>query len=174
MKYLRAPTPNFSELFRKADVPAKLGLILSSCFGIGLIPVAQGTFGALAGILLAIAVAHLHPLAGAYVLFFFTLLAIWASERSSRSLGKSDPAEVVIDETAGQLLTLFLLPATGFNLCLGFLLFRLFDILKPYPIRRLERIGGGPGIVLDDLLAGIYANLCIRLVTLVFLYLGWR
>jgi phosphatidylglycerophosphatase A len=174
MKYLRSPTLNFAELFRKASLPAKLALVLSSCFGLGLIPVAQGTFGTLAAIPLAIALSHLSPVAGAYVLFFFTLVAIWASERSSRALGKSDPAEVVIDETAGQLLTLFLLPATGFNLCLGFVLFRLFDILKPYPIRRLERIGGGPGVVLDDLLAGIYANLCIRLVTLVFLYLGWR
>ncbi len=169
MKYLRAPTLNFAQLFRKADLPAKLGLILSSCFGLGLIPVAQGSFGALAGIPLAIGLARLAPLAGAYLLFFFILLAIWAAGKSAGALGTEDPAEVVIDETAGQLLTLFLLPATGFNLCLGFILFRLFDILKPYPIRRLEKIGGGSGIVLDDLLAGIYANVCIRLVTLVFL-----
>ena len=169
MSYLRPPTPDFAELFRKTDVPAKLGLVLSSCFGIGLIPVAQGTFGTLAGIPLAIALAHLPPLAGAYVLFFFILLAIWASEKSARALEKGDPAEVVIDETAGLLLTLYLLPATGFNLCLGFLLFRLFDILKPYPIKRLERIGGGPGIVLDDLLAGVYANICIRVLTLILL-----
>ncbi|MBS1237491.1 MAG: phosphatidylglycerophosphatase, partial [Deltaproteobacteria bacterium] len=166
---LRPPTPNAMESFGKADVPAKLGLVLSSCFGIGLIPVAQGTFGTLVGIPLAIALAHLPPLAGAYVLFFFILLAIWASEKSARALEKGDPAEVVIDETAGLLLTLYLLPATGFNLCLGFLLFRLFDILKPYPIRRLERIGGGPGIVLDDLLAGVYANICIRVLTLILL-----
>ncbi len=169
MKYLRAPTLNFAQLFRTADLPAKLGLILSSCFGLGLIPVAQGSFGALAGIPLAIGLARLAPLAGAYLLFFFILLAIWAAGKSAGALGTEDPAEVVIDETAGQLLTLFLLPATGFNLCLGFILFRLFDILKPYPIRRLEKIGGGSGIVLDDLLAGIYANVCIRLVTLVFL-----
>ncbi len=169
MSYLRPATPNFLELFKKADLLDKLALILSSCFGVGLIPVAQGTFGTLAGIPLAIALAQAGPMAGAYVLFFFILLAVWASERSARALEKEDPAEVVIDEVAGLLLTLFLLPATGFNLCLGFILFRLFDILKPYPIRRLERLGGGGGIVLDDLLAGIYANLCIRLVTLVFL-----
>jgi phosphatidylglycerophosphatase A len=169
MKYLRAPTLNFAQLFRTADLPAKLGLILSSCFGLGLIPVAQGSFGALAGIPLAIGLAHLAPVVGAYFLFFFILLAIWAAGKSAGALGTEDPAEVVIDETAGQLLTLFLLPATGFNLCLGFILFRLFDILKPYPIQRLEKIGGGSGIVLDDLLAGIYANVCIRFVTLVFL-----
>jgi len=169
MKYLRAATPNFTEIFKNAGVLDKFALTLSSCFGIGLIPVAQGTFGTLAAIPLAIALAGLSPMAGAYLLFFFVLLAIWASGRSSGALGKSDPAEVVIDEIAGLLLTLFLLPATGFNLCLGFILFRLFDILKPYPIRKLEKIGGGAGIVLDDLLAGIYANLCIRFVTLVFL-----
>jgi len=169
MKYLRPATPNFLELFKKAGSLDKLALILSSCFGIGLIPVAQGTFATLATLPLAMALAHLGPVAGGYVLFFFILLAIWASSGSARALEREDPAEVVIDEAAGLLLTLFLLPATGFNLCLGFVLFRLFDILKPYPIRRLEKLGGGAGIVLDDLLAGIYANLCIRLVTLVFL-----
>jgi len=169
MSYLRPPTPNAIESFRKAGLLDKLALILSSCFGFGLIPVAQGTFGTLAGIPLAMALAHVGPMAAAYLLFFFILLSIWTSGRSARALEKDDPAEVVIDETAGLLLTLFLLPATGFNLCLGFILFRLFDILKPFPIRRLEKVEGGAGIVLDDLLAGTYANLCIRFVTLVFL-----
>jgi len=169
MSYLRPATPNFFELFKKAGLLDKLALILSSCFGFGLIPVAQGTFGTLAGIPLAMALAHVGPMAAAYLLFFFVLLSIWTSGRSARALEKDDPAEVVIDETAGLLLTLFLLPATGFNLCLGFILFRLFDILKPFPIRRLEKVEGGAGIVLDDLLAGTYANLCIRFVTLVFL-----
>jgi phosphatidylglycerophosphatase A len=169
MKYLRPPTPNAIESFRKAGLLDKLALILSSWFGAGMIPVVPGTFGTLAAIPLAMAFAYLEPMAGTVALFFFILLAIWASDKSSRALENKDPAEVVIDEVAGLLLTLFLLPATGFNLCLGFILFRLFDILKPYPIRRLEKVGGGAGIVLDDLLAGIYANLCIRLVTLVFL-----
>jgi len=169
MSYLRPATPNFFELFKKAGLPDKLALILSSCFGIGLIPVAQGTFGTLAGIPLAMALAHVGPMAAAYLLFFFVLLSVWTSGRSARALEKDDPAEVVIDETAGLLLTLFLLPATGFNLCLGFILFRLFDILKPFPIRRLEKVEGGAGIVLDDLLAGVYGNVCLRLVGLIIL-----
>jgi phosphatidylglycerophosphatase A len=169
MKYLRPPTPNAIESFRKAGPLDKLALILSSCFGFGLIPVAQGTFGTLAGIPLAMALAHVGPMAAAYLLFFFVLLSIWTSGRSARALEKDDPAEVVIDETAGLLLTLFLLPATGFNLCLGFILFRLFDILKPFPIRRLEKVEGGAGIVLDDLLAGVYGNVCLRLVGLIIL-----
>ena len=168
MSYLRPPTPNAIESFRKAGLLDKLALILSSCFGFGLIPVAQGTFGTLAGITLAMALAHVGPMAAAYLLFFFVLLSIWTSGRSARALEKDDPAEVVIDETAGLLLTLFLLPATGFNLCLGFILFRLFDILKPFPIRRLEKVEGGAGIVLDDLLAGVYGNLCLRLIAWVF------
>ena len=168
MSYLRPPTPNAIESFRKAGPLDKLALILSSCFGFGLIPVAQGTFGTLAGIPLAMALAHAGPMAAAYLLFFFVLLSIWTSGRSARALEKDDPAEVVIDETAGLLLTLFLLPATGFNLCLGFILFRLFDILKPFPIRRLEKVEGGAGIVLDDLLAGVYGNVCLRLIALVF------
>lgn len=167
MKYLRPATPNFLQLFKKAGSPDKLALTLSSCFGIGLIPVAQGTFASLAAIPLAVAVARLSSVAGACVLFFFILLAIWASGGSARALQKEDPAEVVIDEVAGLLLTLFLLPATGFNLCLGFVLFRLFDILKPYPIRRLEKVGGGAGIVLDDLLAGVYGNVCLRFLGLI-------
>jgi phosphatidylglycerophosphatase A len=169
MSYLRPPTPNAIESFRKAGLLDKLALILSSCFGFGLIPLAQGTFGTLAGIPLAIALAHVGPMAAAYLLFFFVLLSIWTSGRSARALEKDDPAEVVIDETAGLLLTLFLLPATGFNLCLGFILFRLFDILKPFPIRRLEKVEGGAGIVLDDLLAGVYGNVCLRLVGLIIL-----
>jgi phosphatidylglycerophosphatase A len=168
MKYLRPPTPNFTELFRKARILDKTALVLSSCFGLGLMPVAQGTFGSLAGIPVAIALDRISPLAHAYFLFFFVLLAVWASERSAGALQKDDPAEVVIDETAGLLLTLFLLPATGLNLSLGFILFRLFDILKPYPIRRSEKVGGGAGIVLDDLLAGVYGNLCLRLLGIFF------
>jgi phosphatidylglycerophosphatase A len=169
MKYSRAPTSNIGELFRKASLPDKLALILSSCFGIGLIPVARGTFATLAAIPLAVALASFTPMAWAYVLFFFILLAVWVSARAADVLQKEDPGEVVIDEAAGLLLTLFLLPATAVNLSLGFVLFRLFDILKPNPIRRLESLGGGSGIVLDDLLAGVYANFCIRLVTVVFL-----
>ena len=167
MSILRPPTPDFFGIFKRAALPDKLALVLSSWFGAGLLPVVPGTYGTLAGLPLALALAYLGPMAGAYVLFFFILLAVWVSERSAIVLGKEDPAEVVIDEVAGLLLTLFLLPATGLNLCLGFVLFRLFDILKPYPARRLEKIGGGAGIVLDDLVAGVYGNVCLRLLGLI-------
>ena len=76
----------------------------------------------------------------------------------------SDPSEVVIDEVAGFLLTMFLLPLSWLTLGLGFILFRVFDILKPYPIKQAEKLRGGLGIVMDDLVAGIYAHLCVRLI----------
>jgi phosphatidylglycerophosphatase A len=166
MKYVRPATPDFLGLFKKASLPGKSALLFSSCFGVGLIPVAQGTFGTLAAIPLAVMVASLSPLTGGSFIFFFILLAIWASDRGAKVLHQGDPSEIVIDEMAGILTALFLLPISVKVVCLGFFLFRLFDILKPYPIRRLEKIGGGTGIVVDDLMAGVYANLCLRFALL--------
>jgi phosphatidylglycerophosphatase A len=165
MQYLRPATPEFSALFKKAGFQGKAAILLSSCFGVGLIPVAQGTFTSLAGIPLAFGLAQLSPLAGAAFLALFIALAVWASQQSATVLQKSDPAEVVIDEMAGILVALYLVPVSFIHFCLGFVLFRLFDILKPYPIRRSERMGGGAGIVLDDLLAGVYANIGVRVIT---------
>jgi phosphatidylglycerophosphatase A len=166
MKHVRHATPDFFRLFRKASLPGKSALYLSSCCGVGLIPVAPGTFGTLAAIPLAIWVASLSPLAAGSFIFFFILFAIWASDRGAKVLHQGDPSEIVIDEMAGLLIALFLVPVSGAAVCLGFFLFRLFDIVKPYPIRRLEKIGGGAGIVFDDLMAGVYANFCLRVALL--------
>ena len=78
--------------------------------------------------------------------------------------GRNDPSEVVIDEVAGFFAATFFLPPSLLVMALGFVLFRFFDILKPYPIRRLEALKGGWGIVMDDLLAGLYANLGLRII----------
>jgi phosphatidylglycerophosphatase A len=88
--------------------------------------------------------------------------AFWASHRTQELLGREDPSEVVIDEAAGFYVTLFLLPITWQSVALGFLLFRFFDIVKPWPVRQAERLKGGLGIVMDDLLAGVYAHLLVR------------
>ena len=129
-------------------------------------PRAPGTFGTLAAIPLAIAVNYLGAIYGAFSLVIFISVAVLTSGLSRKLMGREDPPEIVIDEAAGFSVTLFLLPLSWFSLSLGFLLFRLFDIFKPFPIRRLEKINGGIGIVLDDLLAGVYANLVLRLVLL--------
>jgi phosphatidylglycerophosphatase A len=152
---------NFSvwTIFRNSDSWGKGALILSTWFGAGLIPFAPGTMGTLAAtplILLS------HALWMGYRVAFVVGvvgIAVYSGEQSQKLLAKNDPSEVVIDEVAGFLLTMLFLPKSWFALGLGFVLFRVFDITKPYPIRHLERLPGGFGIVMDDLLAGFYAGL---------------
>jgi phosphatidylglycerophosphatase A len=86
----------------------------------------------------------------------------WAAGRAETILAKHDPGAVVVDEIAGQILTLAFVPMTPRTLLLGFVLFRALDILKPFPARRLESLPGGSGIMADDLMAGIYANLLLQ------------
>jgi len=160
-------TLTLRESFRKADLFEKLALGLSSWFGAGLMPVAPGTFGTLTALPLVIVMNGIGGFYETLFLIFFILIAIWSSGLSEKLLGRNDPQEVVIDEVAGFLLTMLFLPSSWLTLSLGFVLFRFFDILKPFPIRRLERkVKGGIGVVLDDLLAGIYANFCLRLIIL--------
>ena len=151
------------ESFGRADFINKTALILSSWFGIGLIPRMPGTVGTLAAIPMAIVVNRLGQLFGAIFLVIFIFAAVWSSGVTERLLGRDDPSEVVIDEVAGFMLTIYLLPLSWVSIALGFIMFRFFDILKPFPIKKLERIGGGTGIVLDDLAAGVYAGLSIKL-----------
>ncbi|HSW40846.1 MAG TPA: phosphatidylglycerophosphatase A, partial [Acidobacteriota bacterium] len=80
--------------------------------------------------------------------------------------GKKDPSFIVIDEVAGQLVTFLFLPVTAMNIILGTIAFRLFDIKKPYPIKKVESLDKGAGVMADDLLAGVYANLALQLINL--------
>lgn len=126
--------------------------------GVGRFPIAPGTAGSAVGVLIY---AGAYRLGGAWPpLFVFVVLlgvAIWSAGAYARSAGRSDPPEVVIDEVVGQLLALLGAPLQLGNLAAGFLLFRIFDIMKVAPVRRLERLPGGWGIVADDLLAGAFA-----------------
>ena len=159
----------FRESFRQTDLSGKSALFLSSWFGSGLVPLAPGTFGTLTAVPLVVALWYLDSLFAGLLLLFIILLAVWSAGLSERILGRIDPPEVVIDEVAGFAVAVFLLPASWLVLFLGFALFRLFDIFKPFPIGLLEkRVKGGIGIVLDDLLAGIYANFGIRFMLWLF------
>jgi phosphatidylglycerophosphatase A len=158
------------ELFCNADPVGKTALCLACWFGVGLAPLAPGTCGTLTAVPVALALHHFRGFYAAIFLLIFLFLAIWSSSLSERLLGRTDPPEVVIDEVAGYLVAVFLLPTSWLVFALGFVLFRVFDILKPFPIRGCEKkIEGGKGIVADDILAGIYTNLCIRFV-LWFIY----
>lgn len=129
-------------------------------------PYAPGTCGSLVAIVLAPFVFMPLPLFGR-VLVLLAVLATGtvASGRAETLLGKKDPSEVVIDEVLGQWITCLPFAALGlWEYAAAFALFRLFDITKPWPVRRLERIGGGLGIMIDDAAAGVYAMLCLGLL----------
>lgn len=139
---------------------------LATGFYSGYAPIAPGTFGTLAAVPLAYALFLLTGAAGpVYVLALAVCIgaAIWASDRFAAELEVKDPSVVVADEIAGYLLAIAFMPATGPRLFAAFVAFRFFDILKPPPVRQAERLPGGLGIVADDLLAGVLANLVVRL-----------
>jgi phosphatidylglycerophosphatase A len=150
--------------YRQAGVRGKAVLALSTWFGVGFLPVVPGTFASVAGSPLVWLMDRLGALLGAVFLAAFVLLAFWSAGFTARMSGNNDPREIVVDEVAGLLTALFLVPLTWLSLVLGLILFRVFDIWKPFPLRRAEKLSGGLGIVLDDLLAGIYANVALRLL----------
>lgn len=131
--------------------------------GSGAAPVAPGTFGTLAAIPLYLLLAPL-PLWG-YLLAVVavSLVGIWLCDRTSRDLGVHDHPGIVWDEFAGYLVTMIAAPPGWLWIAVGFVLFRIFDILKPWPIRWIDRqVHGGFGIMLDDLLAGVFAALVLQ------------
>lgn len=134
-------------------------------FGAGLSPVAPGTAGTLVGIPLFLLMADLSlPLYLGLTLVLF-VAGIFICQRCSDDLGVHDHGGIVWDEIVGYLVTMVAMPAEPLWLLSGFLLFRLFDILKPWPVRRVDReVSGGLGIMLDDLLAGLLALLCQQLL----------
>jgi phosphatidylglycerophosphatase A len=137
---------------------SRVARILATWFGCGLVPVAPGTAGTLGAVplyFLAVRGGRLGVISAAVAV---TALGIWAATVVARELEKKDPQIVVVDEVAGFLLTLAPMPALSWRAVgVGFVLFRLLDTLKPWPIRRLEALPGGWGIVLDDLAAGALA-----------------
>jgi phosphatidylglycerophosphatase A len=140
--------------------------VATGCY-IGTIPGMPGTYASLATTLAFYLIYRISfrilPELHLSAICLITAAGIVVSERVSRSLGQEDPRVVVIDEVAGQLMALLLLPINFLNLAAGTFLFRLFDIWKPYPIRKLELLKNGVGIMADDLLAGAYANIILQL-----------
>jgi phosphatidylglycerophosphatase A len=180
---------------KRRTVGDYFGLAVATC-GVGYFPIAPGTVGSLIG-----AGLYLTIWAGAYglleanavrgrlsllyiftpqlalmlvVIFLVTMAGIWAASRTERLVQKKDPSVVVIDEVAGQMIALLSGPFwihTWWSVITAFLFFRLFDIWKPYPIRRLERLESGLGIMADDVLAGVYALIVNSVLISVYLLL---
>ncbi|MEO6052105.1 MAG: phosphatidylglycerophosphatase A [Pyrinomonadaceae bacterium] len=177
--------------------PSGIGDYLSlaiTTFGVGFIPGAPGTYGSAVGVALYTGISWvetngavhgvslgipiekinaIHWAVNAILLTIFCIVGIMASTRSVPLLGRNDPSEAVVDEVMGQFVTFLFIP---FGLpwpfiAAGFLLFRLFDIWKPYPIRNLEILPGGLGICSDDIVAGVYAGICLAVGYAVYLSL---
>jgi len=170
-----------------------LALAIATC-GVGYLPIAPGTLGSLVGVVFYLAVfafghhvlfAHAERTAitqeqvwmiettlALVVIFLVTMIGIWAGSRAEKLVRKKDPSIVVIDEVAGQMIALLSGPLwlhTWWSVLSAFLLFRLFDIWKPYPIRRLEALESGLGIMADDIVAGAYALIVNSLVIMTYL-----
>jgi phosphatidylglycerophosphatase A len=138
------------------------GLAVATALGVGYVPVAPGTFGSAVGLLLWFVLPS-SPIAQAAAIVVVCVVGSWSGSVAERHFGRVDPGHVVVDEVAGMLVTLFLVPVGWIGAIAGFLLFRISDIIKPYPANRLERLPGGIGIMADDVMAAIYANLALRL-----------
>lgn len=132
---------------------------------VGHIPVASGTFGTLVAVPLCFLLSLLGPFQGMLFIVLFVGFAVWIAGEAEKVFEQKDSRLIVIDEMAGFLVTLFLIPWGTKTLVAGFLLFRLMDIAKPFPIRKLETtLPGGWGVVGDDVLAGVYANVVLRVL----------
>ncbi len=130
--------------------------------GLGLSPVAPGTVGSLLAIPPWLAISR-FPVAGSILLcLLFIVASVWIAGRAAYLMAEKDPSRIVIDEIAGMSVALQGLQLYPLTLLGVFLLFRLFDIIKPFPVKQLERLPGGLGIVMDDVAAGILANLIWR------------
>jgi phosphatidylglycerophosphatase A len=200
-----APTTHIVVPPRRRTLADYVALAVATC-GVGLLPVAPGTWGSLvgvavyvlfdkvsntflmneplwlsnfldgapAGLKLAEGIVHASLIRTSILIVIIatvTFFGIWAATRAERLTGRKDPGIVVIDEVAGQLLTFLFMPwrTPLWVIAMGFVLFRAFDIWKPYPVRRLESLESGLGIMADDVLAGFYAAAVLSLITSVWL-----
>jgi phosphatidylglycerophosphatase A len=143
----------------------KTAVFLATGCYVGYIPFAPGTFGSLIGLPLCSLLAGIQLSAAIMAALVLIVLAIWISGAAARRLKRKDPGCIVIDEIAGMVVTFIGLPFTLTTAVLGFILFRILDILKPFPIRMFDqRLSGGLGIVADDVVAGIFANIMARIL----------
>ena len=140
----------------------RAAVALATAGGVGFTPVAPGTAGAAVGVVIYLMVSGWSIQAQLALLLAIVVIGVWASTETERHLNVEDPGQVVIDEVAGQFVTLIATGASGLGVAIGFGLFRFFDIVKPPPVRQCEAWHGGTGIMADDVMAGIYGHLALR------------
>lgn len=150
----------------------RLAVAIATSGGAGYFPIAPGTVGSAVGVVIYLLTRRWAPASQVGLLVGITIVGIWASHVAAQYFDKEDPGYVVIDEVAGQLVTLLLLDVGLAGAIAGFFLFRIFDIIKPWPARRFEDLPGGLGIMADDLMAGAYGWIVMR--GLLFALSAWR
>ena len=148
---------------RARSLFSRVPLLVATGFHLGRFPYAPGTVGSLAAFLLFLPFRHLHWIVHLSIVGILFAVGTYTAGRAERALTARDPSVVIIDEVVGCWVALLAIPPHYVSLLSAFVLFRLFDVWKPFPADRAEALPGGWGIMLDDLVAGCYANLCVRL-----------
>ena len=143
----------------------RLAVFIATVGYCGYFPIAPGTVGSAAGLAFYLLVWWAQsPLFEAGLILLLFAVGVWAGTTSERYFGGIDPGPIVLDEVVGMLITLAFIPVGIAGALIGFFLFRLFDVLKPFPAGRFEKLHGGLGVMADDAMAAIYANIVLRLV----------
>ena len=143
----------------------RLALLIATFGYVGFFPIAPGTAGSFAALALYALVRWIDlPAVELAAIVAVFAVGVWAATRSEVVLGGTDPGPIVIDEVLGMLMTLAWLPLSLTGVIVGFLLFRIYDVIKPYPARRCEDAPGGWGVMLDDAMAGIYGQVTLRVL----------
>jgi phosphatidylglycerophosphatase A len=150
----------------------RLAVFVATVAYCGYFPIAPGTAGSAAGLIVYLLVWWTRSAAVEVALIVAVFAAgVWAATEAERFFGGIDPGPVVVDEVLGMLITLAFMPVGVATALAGFVLFRIFDVIKPYPANRFERLHGGFGVMADDAMAAVYANLVLR--GMVYLLPGW-
>ncbi len=141
----------------------RLAVFIATVGYCGYFPIAPGTVGSAAGLLVYLLVWWTQsPVVEIGLIVALFLAGVWAGTTAERYFGGIDPGQIVLDEVVGMLITLAFIPVGLSGALAGFVLFRIFDVIKPFPARRLESLHGGLGVMADDAMAAIYANLALR------------
>ncbi len=150
----------------------RLAVFIATAGYAGYFPIAPGTVGSAVGLLVYLIVwwSGSPAVEGALIAAVFAA-GTWAGTIAERYFGGIDPGPVVVDEVLGMLVTLAFMPVTLWSAVAGFVLFRIFDVIKPFPARRFESLHGGLGVMADDAMAAVYANICLRLM--IHFFPGW-
>jgi phosphatidylglycerophosphatase A len=150
----------------------RLAVFVATAGYCGYFPVAPGTIGSAVGLVVYLLVWWTgSPVVEAGLIVGLFLAGVWAGTTAERYFGGIDPGPVVLDEVVGMLITLAFIPVGLTGALAGFVLFRFYDVIKPFPANRLERLHGGLGVMADDAMAAVYANLTLR--ALIWLVPEW-